>query len=224
MTRQTLNSIIALLFVVSGAAGLMYQVTWLKYLSLFLGNSTYAQTVVLATFMGGLAIGATLWGRRADVSKQPLLLYAWLEAAIGLYCFLYPLILDGLKSVFIGIVRSADLPIDGNQVLVLKLLLSLLTLLVPTILMGGTLPVLVRFISERIEDAGRNVAVLYFLNSFGAVVGSLISGFIFVPLVGLRVTIYSAAAVNVLVGLTALLLVRAMGRGLSPEVHDDSGK
>ena len=224
MTRQTLNSIIALLFVVSGAAGLMYQVTWFKYLSLFLGNSTYAQTVVLATFMGGLAIGATLWGRRADVSKQPLLLYAWLEAAIGLYCFLYPLILDGLKSVFIGIVRSADLPIDGNQVLVLKLLLSLLTLLVPTILMGGTLPVLVRFISERIEDAGRNVAVLYFLNSFGAVVGSLISGFIFVPLVGLRVTIYSAAAVNVLVGLTALLLVRAMGRGLSPEVHDDSGK
>ena len=66
MTKQNTYAVIAVLFVISGATGLMYQIAWFKYLSLFLGNTTYAQTIVLATFMGGLAIGASLWGRRAD--------------------------------------------------------------------------------------------------------------------------------------------------------------
>ncbi|MBI3585712.1 MAG: fused MFS/spermidine synthase, partial [Ignavibacteriales bacterium] len=175
---------------------------------LFLGNTTYAQTVVLATFMGGLAIGASLWGRRADTSKHLLRIYAFLEIAIGVYCFLYPQLLNVLKNVFISVVHSLNLPSDSTQVLVLKLILSLCTLLFPTILMGGTLPVLVRFISNRIEDAGKNVATLYFLNSFGAVGGSLLAGFFFIPLTGLKATIYSAAAVNILIGMAAFLLTK----------------
>ncbi|MBI3587232.1 MAG: hypothetical protein HY088_08905, partial [Ignavibacteriales bacterium] len=79
ISKENYYGIIALLFIISGAAGLMYQVVWFKYLSLFLGNTTYAQTVVLATFMGGLAIGASLWGRRADTSKHLLRIYAFLE-------------------------------------------------------------------------------------------------------------------------------------------------
>ncbi len=208
MKKQTLYGMIALLFIVSGATGLMYQVVWFKYLSLFLGNTTYAQTVVLATFMGGLAIGAALWGRRADASGRPLFLYGVLEIVIGLYCLLYPTLLDWFKSAFTGIVFSLQLPSDSPEVLILKLVMSLLTLLFPTILMGGTLPILARFISERMEDAGRNVATLYFLNSFGAVVGSLLAGFSFIPLVGLSVTVYTAAVVNILIGAVALLLVR----------------
>ncbi|MBI3578499.1 MAG: fused MFS/spermidine synthase, partial [Ignavibacteriales bacterium] len=208
LSKANFLGIIALLFIISGAAGLMYQVVWFKYLSLFLGNTTYAQTVVLATFMGGLAIGATLWGRRADLSKNLLRIYALLEIAIGVYCFLYPQLLNVLKNVFVSVVLSLNLPSDSTQVLAFKLIVSLLTLLFPTILMGGTLPVLVRFISERIEDAGKNVATLYFLNSFGAVGGSLLAGFFFVPLTGLKATIYSAAVVNILIGLAALLLAR----------------
>lgn len=208
ITKENFYGIIALLFVMSGAAGLMYQVVWFKYLSLFLGNTTYAQTVVLATFMGGLAIGASLWGRRADTSKQPLLMYALLEIAIGIYCFLYPQLLNVLKNLFISVVLSLNLPSDSAQVLFLKLVVSLCTLLFPTILMGGTLPVLVRFISERIEDAGKNVATLYFLNSFGAVGGSLLAGFFFVPLTGLKATIYTAAVVNILIGLAAFFLAK----------------
>lgn len=219
MKKSTIYSLIALLFIISGATGLMYQVVWFKYLSLFLGNTTYAQTVVLATFMGGLAIGAALWGRRADSSSRPLALYGFLEILIGLYCLFYPTFLDWCQSAFTRIVMALQSPSDGTEVLFLKLIISLLTLLFPTILMGGTLPILVRFISERIEEAGPNVATLYFLNSFGAVVGSLLAGFSFIPLVGLSVTVYTAAIVNILIGVIALGLVRLAGQSGADAVH-----
>ena len=148
LSRQTLHSIIGLLLVISGGLGLIYQTLWFKYLSLFLGNTTYAQTIVLATFMGGLAIGSAWWGRKVDSTQQPLRLYAYLELGIGVYCLVYPKFLELLKSVFISIVVSSQLPSDGIAVLLLKFLTSLFSLLIPTILMGGTLPVLVRFISS----------------------------------------------------------------------------
>jgi len=206
VSRQTLHSIIGLLFVISGGLGLIYQIVWFKYLSLFLGNTTYAQTIVLATFMGGLAIGSAWWGRKVDRSPQPLRLYAWMELGIGMYCLLYPKFLELLKSVFISIVVSMQLPSDGTAVLILKLLTSLCSLLIPTILMGGTLPILVRFISQKLEESGRNIAVLYFLNSFGAVVGSLLAGFFFIRLLGLSTTVYSAAVINLLIGAFAIFL------------------
>ena len=132
LPRQTIHSIIGILFIVSGALGLIYQIVWFKYLSVFLGNTTYAQTIVLATFMGGLAIGSAWWGRKVDHAKHPLRLYAFLELGIGLYCLLYPKLLELLKSVFISIVVSAQLPSDGTAVLLLKFLTSLCSLLIPT--------------------------------------------------------------------------------------------
>jgi spermidine synthase len=177
MNKQTIYGVIATLFIISGATGLVYQIAWFKYLSLFLGNTTYAQTVVLATFMGGLAIGASLWGRKADQSKSPIKLYAGLELFVGIYCIVYPALLSVAKIAFIAIVHAFQLPSDGGTVLILKLFISAVMLLFPTILMGGTLPVLVRFISNSIEESGKNVATLYFLNSLGAVLGSLLGGF-----------------------------------------------
>ena len=208
MTKRTLGTVIAILFVVSGATGLIYQIVWFKYLSLFLGNTTYAQAVVLATFMGGLAIGASLWGRSADRAAKPLRIYALLEIGIAFYCLLYPSLLSLVKRAFIGIVIASDLPSDGTSVLLLKLLTSLSTLLLPTILMGGTLPVLVKFLTDRIEESGKTVATLYFVNSFGAVVGSMLGGFFLIQSFGLNATIYVAAVINLTVGLAALLLGR----------------
>lgn len=206
LSRQTLHSLVGILFVVSGSLGLIYQIIWFKYLSLFLGNTTYAQTIVLATFMGGLAIGSAWWGRRADQSKHPLRLYAVLEIGIGIYCYFYPKFLEILKAIFISIVASSQLPSDGTTVLLLKLLTSLCSLLIPTILMGGTLPILVRFISNKMEEFGRNVAVLYFLNSLGAVIGSILAGFFFIRILGLSTTIFFASLVNLILGGAAMLL------------------
>jgi len=206
LSRQTVHSFIGILFVISGALGLIYQIAWFKYLSLFLGNTTYAQTIVLATFMGGLAIGSAWWGRKVDHAEHPLRLYAFLELGIGIYCLVYPKFLELLKSVFISIVVSLQLPSDGTAVLLLKFLTSLCSLLIPTILMGGTLPILVRFISRKLEESGRNIAILYFLNSLGAVVGSLLAGFFFIRILGLSTTIYFAAVVNLLIGGLVILL------------------
>lgn len=212
MSRSNLHTAIALLFVISGAVGLIYQVLWFKYLSLFLGNTTYAQTIVLATFMGGLAIGSAFWGRKADREPDLLMLYAWLELGIGLYCVAYPSLIDAVQNLFVRTVVGLALPSGGGAVLTLKLLASMGTLLFPTILMGGTLPVLVRFTSQHLDEAGRNVAVLYFLNSFGAVIGAGLAGFFFVRILGLGVTMYSAASVSLLIGLIALALMRLRQR------------
>ena len=129
MTKQSVYGVVGLLFVVSGALGLVYQIVWFKYISLFLGNTMYAQTIVVATFMGGLAIGAKLWGGRADTSKNPLLLYGTLELFVGAYCLVYPHFLRLVENLFVSIVVAAQMPTDGVGVLLLKLLTSLLTLL-----------------------------------------------------------------------------------------------
>ncbi len=225
MNKQNMYGVIATLFIVSGATGLVYQIAWFRYLSLFLGNTTYAQTVVLATFMGGLAIGASLWGRKADSSKSPIKLYARLELLIGIYCILYPALLGVAKSLFIATVHGFQLPSDGGAVLALKLLISAVMLLFPTILMGGTLPVLVRFISSTVEESGRNVATLYFLNSLGAVLGSMLGGFFLVEIAGLQATVIGAGVVNILIASVAFSLgtripaMPALSAEVEPEIE-----
>lgn len=206
MTKQNFQSLIAILFILSGATGLVYQIVWFKYLSLFLGNTTYAQTIVLATFMGGLAIGAAAWGRKADVLKKPVLLYAILELIISVYCFFFPFINTVIKNLFFDIARSSQMEIGSFPLLLLKFAASVIMLIIPTILMGGTLPVLVKGITDKIEESGRSVAILYFLNSFGAVAGSLMGGFILIRLIGLEGTIESTAILNAGIGFIALFL------------------
>ena len=122
MNKQHYQIIIALLFIISGSTGLIYQIVWFKYLSLFLGNTTYAQTIVLATFMGGLAIGSALWGRRSDKIKRPLLLYAILELSIAVYCFCFPWILGAVKGVFFTVVAFAHVEVGSTPLLLIKLL------------------------------------------------------------------------------------------------------
>ncbi len=208
MNRQTLHTLIAFLFIVSGATGLIYQIVWFKYLSLFLGNTTVAQTIVLATFMGGLAIGAWWWGRKADGVKQPLRLYAYLEFGIGIYCLIYPFLIAFLRDGFIAFVQSMNLASDGAAVAFLKLIISILSLLFPTALMGGTLPILVRTLSRKLDEAGKNVAQLYFLNSFGAVIGSALGGFFLVPMIGLKLSMFSSGTINIVLAIGALAIAR----------------
>ncbi len=218
---QTAKTIVAFLFIASGALGLVYQIVWFKYISLFLGNTTYAQTIVLATFMGGLAIGYALLGLLSDRIKNSLGFYALLEFGIGAYCLLFPSYLNFLKEWLISFVTSHDLPSDGSFVLILKLLISIFSLLLPTIMMGGTLPVLVRFFTQSIEESGKNIAILYFLNSFGAVCGSLLAGFFIIRILGLSNTIYISAYLNIIIGIISLVVSKLKIQHISIE-HDDS--
>src|SRR5580698_5627063 len=130
---------ILLLFFCSGATALIYEVIWSKYLTLLFGSTIEAQTVVLAVFMGGLSLGNQLFSRYADRAFRPLAIYGRIEISVGVYSLLFPLfyvVAGGLFAV-VG-AKMLDHP---NWLLLLKGLISVLLLLLPTILMGGTLPV-----------------------------------------------------------------------------------
>lgn len=204
--KQNMKAVISLLFVISGIAGLIYQIVWFKYLSLFLGNTTYAQMTVLATFLGGLAFGNYLFGKKSDAFKNPVKIYSILELFIGVYCLLYPTI-----SMFVGdlfLTTASGLNISSQNFLFsgLRFLVAALLLFAPTTAMGGTLPVLSKFFVDKVQNARKEIALLYFLNSFGAVIGVLFAGFVLIKEFGLNITIYATAFLNILAGLVALIL------------------
>jgi spermidine synthase len=189
-------------FSCSGAAGLIYQVAWVKALGLIFGHSLYAIATVLAVFMAGLAAGSAYIGRWGEHRADTFVLYAWIEflvAATG------ALSLAGL-AVVRWLYVAAYPSVHGLQpiLLLLRFFGATAVLFIPTFLMGGTLPILVRGITRNSAELGIRVSQLYWVNTMGAVVGTLISGFILLPALGLRVTVAAAVALNILAGLIAL--------------------
>lgn len=204
--NKNFKTIIALFFVISGATGLIYQIVWFKYLALFLGNTTYAQMIVLSTFLGGLAFGNYYFGKRADALTNPIRLYAYFELTIGIYCALYPLISSLFGDAFISVASSFN--VDGRNFLFNggRFFISAILLFIPTVAMGGTLPVLSKHFINNAAETRKELAVLYFLNSLGAVWGIIFAGFQLIEAIGLDGTIYIAAGINILIGFAAFVI------------------
>ncbi len=207
LTKEELyKTIIAVIFVFSGASGLIYQIVWFKYLSLSVGNSTSAQMVVLATFLGGLAIGNNIFGKISDSLKNPLKFYSVLEIIIGLYAAAYPILYGIFSNLFFNVANSYSLESGDVSYVLLRLLLSSVLLLIPTIAMGGTFPLLTAYFVNKIDNTRKDVATLYFLNSFGAVFGVVLAGFLFIETFGLETTIYIAGISNLILGFVAYFI------------------
>lgn len=195
------------LFFVSGATALVYEVVWSKYLALILGSTIQAQTFVLASFMGGLALGNKLFGARADRLPNPVAVYGYIEVLIGLYAFFFPQLYKAGDALFM--VLGAN-QLERPMVLAgAKFLVSALLLLPPTILMGATLPLMAGWL-RRQEDAGRKVARFYSVNSLGAVLGAWMGGFVLVRGLGLVSSLQMTGLVNVLVGIAAVVIGRQL--------------
>src|SRR5829696_3871320 len=156
-------------FFVSGVAGLVYQVAWARYLSLFLGHTSYAVVAVLVAFMGGLAIGNAASGKWTDRVERPLALYGWLEIAIAIYAVLFPSYYELCHGLYISAARHFEG--GGVPLLLLKFAFSFITILLPAALMGATFPALTRFVTRSLAELRERVAWLYFINSLGAVFG-----------------------------------------------------
>ncbi len=195
---------ILILFLCSGATALVYEVIWSKYLSLMLGSTVQAQTVVLAVFMGGLAIGNKIFGRFADRTRHPLEYYGRLEIAIGLYAFFFTIFYSLADSIFVGL--GSKIIEASFALLFLKSILCVGLLAVPTILMGGTLPLLASWLQRTSEDARRRSARFYSINSIGAVIGSGLAGFYLVQNWGLEASLQLAAFLNLIVGVAAIMI------------------
>jgi spermidine synthase len=195
---------VMLCFLVSGMAGLVYQVVWTRYLALFLGHTSYAVVAVLVAFMGGLAIGNAWLGAKADRTERPLALYGWLEIGIAVYAAVFPTYYELCHSVFVSLARHFE-PGSG-PVLLLKFVFSLVTVLCPTTLMGATFPALTRFVTRSLSELREKVGALYFINSFGAVLGCLVADFWWIPDFGLELTVFCGAGLNLAAGLVALYM------------------
>ena len=195
---KPIKSVIYTLFFVSGFTGLVYEVTWTRLLSTIFGSNTYAVTSVLAAFMGGLAIGSYVIGRFVERKKNPLLVYAILEIGIGFIALLIPAIYS-LLDRFYPLVYEHIASSTGLLILT-KVVLSLLVLLIPTFLMGGTLPVLCKLFIKRLRESGKQAGILYSINTLGAAIGCFVTGFFLIELFGIVKSMQLAAGVNLLLG------------------------
>lgn len=189
------------LFFVSGACGLIYQVVWTRIMTHIFGSTVFAVSLVLTAFMAGLAIGSYFLGHRGDRSGNPLRLYAWLEAGIAVTALISLFLMDRLGPFYLWL---HDAMHDTGVVFSLaRFGAAFLILIIPTILMGATLPILSRFIVTRMEKLGKNLGALYAINTFGAVCGSLMAGFFLIRSLGVHNTVYLAASLNAIVGVIA---------------------
>src|SRR5687767_5332925 len=176
--------LVAVLFFCSGASALIYQVLWLRLLGLVFGVTVYAASTVWAVFMAGLALGSIIGGRAADRVQRPLVWLGIAEALIGLTALTTPLALDALQHVYAALYPSLhDSPIALTA---LRLVMSFAVLIVPSALMGATLPLVVKSSVLDAERLGGRIGVLYGTNTAGAIAGSLCAGLVFIPRFGIH--------------------------------------
>ncbi|HEY6189904.1 MAG TPA: fused MFS/spermidine synthase [Pyrinomonadaceae bacterium] len=212
--------LVAVCFIFSGATGLIYEVLWARMLGLVFGATTFAISAVLAAFMGGLALGSAWAGRLAARIGRPLRAYAIIEVGIALYALAVPLLFS-LVNYFYALVW-AELHPGFYAFSLWRFTLSCAVLLVPTTLMGATLPVLSAALLRSPEHTSASVARLYTCNLVGAIFGTIAAGFLLLPALGVGMTIYTAAFINILVGLCAFLLDWKYARALTATSVDAS--
>src|SRR5688572_13949143 len=204
--------LVTLLFFLSGAAGLIYEIAWERLLELYFGVTMTAITLIVASYMCGLGLGSLLGGYIAQKLKRPVLVYGLIEAGIGIFGLFSPGIINWVGQ------QTAGVPY------LWVFLLSFIVLLIPTLLMGMTLPLLIQSFVARVETAGQVIGLLYGINTLGAAVGSLLAGYILIGKFGFNGTTYIAALLNLGVALIAIVFARRIVTKQSSEEKAPSTK
>lgn len=214
------RGVLFFLFTLSGFSGLIYESIWTHYLKLFLGHAAYAQTLVLAIFMGGMAIGSWLCSRLSGRWKNLLLGYALAEGIIGLCALLFHAAFTGtIELSYERVIPQLGTPFTVS---VFKWCAAALMILPQSVLLGMTFPLMSAGILRLFPDRpGRTIGLLYFTNSIGAAVGVLVSGFVLIEAVGLPGTIGIAGAINIALAIVVWRLSRA-GQDAVPEETVDA--
>jgi predicted membrane-bound spermidine synthase len=215
------SAALSLLFLLSGAAGLFYEAVWSRYLSLFVGHDAYAQVLTLVIFLGGMGLGALLVSRRSSRIRDPLFVYALVEAVIGVFGLAFH---DAIYLPVTGWAYEHMFPAlgGGAAVVLSKWVLAALLILPQSILLGATFPLMSAGVLRRLPDQpGRTLSILYFSNSLGAALGVLFAGFVLYAMAGLPGTLAAAAMLNLFVALGALAIARF--RSIAPAGEREPG-
>ncbi|MFN8532282.1 MAG: fused MFS/spermidine synthase [Dehalococcoidia bacterium] len=217
LRANLLTGTLAASLLLTGASGLIYQVVWFRVLGLVFGVTVHATSAVLAAFMAGLALGSLIAARFTDRIRNPLLAYGAVELVIGLVGLLSLPALNLLQPIYRSL--ALHLPESGFLVTGVRFGLAFLIMLLPTTLMGITLPLVVRAVVQRAGSLAKAVSLLYAANTFGAIVGAFSAGFVFIGAFGVPATVGIAAAFNLGVG--ALWILLAAGP-LRPTIEVDA--
>jgi spermidine synthase len=204
--------VVTLLFFLSGATGLIYEIAWERLLELYFGVTMTAITLIVASYMCGIGLGSLLGGRVAQNFERPVLIYGLLEAGIGIFGFLSSVVISWIGQ------QTAGAPYA------LVFFLSFLVLLIPTMLMGMTLPLLTQSSVDRVETSGHVIGLLYGINTLGAAAGSLVAGYILIGKFGFSGTTYIAALLNLGIALIATIFARRITTKQSPEQKSPNAK
>jgi len=206
-TRTILRNVAGCYFL-SGALGLIYQVLWLRKLLLVFGSTVHAVSTVLTVFFSGLALGSWLFGRLIDrrPSGSGLRWYAILEVGVGLYAFLTLPLFDWIRQLYIPAYQASGF--SQAALVSASFACAALILLVPTTLMGGTFPVLSRFLIRSDRERGVTIANLYAINTVGAMAGTLAVYYAGLPVLGVSRTLICAGVTNLGIGLLCLVFAR----------------
>ncbi|MCG8325156.1 MAG: fused MFS/spermidine synthase [Thiotrichales bacterium] len=194
------------IFSLSGFTGLIYESVWSHYLKLFLGHAAYAQTLVIALFMGGMAVGSWFAAARTNKWKNLLLLYAVAEAIIGVFGLVFHQVFEFVMHVS----HNSVLPgMEPGWVHAYKWITGAILISPQSFLLGTTFPLLsIGLLRRHSNNTGKTISLLYFSNSIGAAAGVLVAGFVLIRLVGLPGTILSAGVINILLAILVYLLIR----------------
>jgi spermidine synthase len=223
MPRDRSFPLLLLCFFGSGLAALVYETSWTREFAFVFGTSELAIATVLAAYMAGLAAGSAIAGRYAHRLTRPVLAYGLLELGIALTALAVPLGVAASRWLYVAWFggREALGAAAGLATPLFYLVCSFLILLLPTGMMGATLPLLARYAVRDDSQLGKRVGVLYAVNTIGAVAGTVLSAFVLLPTIGLRATILVAAVINAGVFIAAWALARASGP-LAPSPEPDS--
>lgn len=192
------------MFFLTGISGLIYQVVWTRQLTYVFGASLYAVASVVAAFMGGLALGSWLFGRLADRSRRRLMVYGVLEIGVGVSAFLLPVMLKAIHPLYEFVYQNFQT--SFIMLSLMRLVITFVIVLIPTTLMGGTLPVLAAFMTRRRDAVGGSIGGLYALNTLGAVTGAFLAGYVLIASLGIMGTVGVAVAINLIVAAAAMAL------------------
>lgn len=212
--------LVAACFFLSGATGLIYEVLWARLLGLVFGATTLAVSTVLAAFMGGLALGSALAGRNGARVRRPVRAYGILEIGIALYALVVPFLFSLVDNLYAVIWQTFHPGFFAFSLW--RFALSCLMLLIPTTLMGATLPLLSAALMRSASQTSTAITRLYTRNLAGAIFGSLAAGFLLLPLLGVRATIYTAAVINIIIGIVTILAERRIETAVAGETDNST--
>ena len=202
------NRPILLLFFFSGASSLILEVIWVKLFSLVFGNTVFAVSAVLSSFFSGLALGSYLLGHYCDRYRgKYLALYGLIELTIGVYALILPTLIPLVHFIYFPMIRGESM--GFYQLSLVRFSIAFLLLIIPSTLMGASLPVLTRYIVYERKTLGTLLGRLYAFNTLGAMTGTMLAGFILIVLLGVSGANLLAVSISTAVGLTALYLSRS---------------